>query len=506
MRNRGHATCCSSLCAVRTGTWKHRKSSSRSLSTDPGAFPHPSLLGSAVRLPPTTGKEQLCPRASGKTFPLLGKLRRAFWGTRSCPARSSTDKTCQARFKGEELGGRGRSLRRGLARRRHQRQVGETEAPARCTREAAVIKTSGPTSTTRSQHRQDPLPRSDSQLRQDTEEKEGGPGAEGTPSSQPLGCHWRKRGLEKRGHGRAWESRPPGCSSTERHSGHGMPPPSGEPTGFGASSLLRTLRVPGLLLRGPTGRRDSPDAGPPPPGTRRVPGLPAQGPAKCGDPPPPPLAPSPASGPRLCPEAAEPASQPKPTGPRCVLTVVAMVWPAPRLASRELTRGRPSAQSRDPTVVPRRRRRRHSQLTAGPAPALPTAQARAAPPLPAPRSRARALPPGACAVAPPAPQPREMAPEPAVCACSRAAARRAGWSRGRGADGGRGAERLGSVGGAARGGRASRHRLLPAPQRDLPGGFGRRGVRAVPTGLCCCPSEKDVEGSASARPAALRWT
>lgn len=286
MRNRGHATCCSSLCAVRTGTWKHRKSSSRSLSTDPGAFPHPSLLGSAVRLPPTTGKEQLCPRASGKTFPLLGKLRRAFWGTRSCPARSSTDKTCQARFKGEELGGRGRSLRRGLARRRHQRQVGETEAPARCTREAAVIKTSGPTSTTRSQHRQDPLPRSDSQLRQDTEEKEGGPGAEGTPSSQPLGCHWRKRGLEKRGHGRAWESRPPGCSSTEGHSGHGMPPPSGEPTGLGASSLLRTLRVPGLLPRGPTGRRDSPDAGPPPPGTRRVPGLPAQGPAKCGDPPP----------------------------------------------------------------------------------------------------------------------------------------------------------------------------------------------------------------------------
>ena len=133
---------------------------------------------------------------------------------------------------------------------------------------------------------------------------------------------------------------------------------------------------------------------------------------------------------RALPEAPETAAPRSPspartlTGPRCVLTVVAMVLRGLRLAHRERTRPQPSApESATPTAVPARPPQPPPPRSADGRPRPRTAHcagAESAPPLPAPHARthARALPAGACVADLSGPQPREMAPELAVCACT----------------------------------------------------------------------------------------
>lgn len=191
------------------------------------------------------------------------------------------------------------------------------------------------------------------------------------------------------------------------------------------SPILGTQRAPTSSSRGPSGCRPSPTRAPTLllPGNPRAPTTPRLGDPASVRPPPPrdphsarplppgdslPLARSPASGPP-CARRPRSSPPPEPTGPRCVLTVVAMVRPAPRLAHRQLTETRPDGGPARPQPP--------QSADGGPAPARPRRR-RSAPRRFRLLAQARALPLGACAVAPPAPRPREMAPEPAVCACA----------------------------------------------------------------------------------------
>lgn len=162
-------------------------------------------------------------------------------------------------------------------------------------------------------------------------------------------------------------------------------------TGYG-------LRVPEAAVGEPAGAQE-----PPPSGDHQARGLliPAR------------PRPGPARGPLACWELGTRAaarargeSPPPPrrlTGPRCVLTVVAMVLgrrasPAENRHAGDLPSGACVAANGCPSEAAAA-----GQLTAAPPPRRALRRRRAAPPLPAPRAHPRALPAGACAVAPPPP-------------------------------------------------------------------------------------------------------